>query len=368
MGREVYLHVGAPKTGTTYLQRILARNRDRLRETGLLYAGSAPRAHFWAAQDLRGFNFKGYHDPNVDGAWQRLVDDIKRWRGPAIVDHELLAAANRKQIDRVFDDLHFADIHIVWTARDLARQLPAAWQERVKNRETLTFHEFLKMVYAALHEKPPHPFWRYHDTPAVLARWSRGLPAENVHLITVPASGAPRELLWQRFASVLGRDPEAYDLDIEHGNKSLGAAEAGVLRYLNEMIADAEVPWPIYATNVKNGVATILAERAGQDIELPPEDFAWAVQWSRDAVRELSSRGYHIVGDLSALIPASRPVGQDPDDLPLDALADAAMAALAAMVENTVRRRTRSADTEHRPNSASGALRRVAARLRLHDH
>src|SRR5579875_3045077 len=238
MGDTVYVHVGGPKTGTTYLQQLLFRNRDRLRESGMLYWGDAVRSHFWAAQDLRRVKFNGYKDPHVAGAWKRMVADIERWPGPAIIDHELFAAASRAQINRAFDDLRFAEIHLVWTARDLARLLPAAWQERVKNRGTLTFHDFLKKVRAAVNRTPPHPFWRFHDTPEVLARWGRGLPADRVHLITVPPPDAPQDLLWRRFAGVLGLDPDAYDLEVARSNRSLGAAEAGVLRHLNEMTAE----------------------------------------------------------------------------------------------------------------------------------
>jgi hypothetical protein len=363
MERTLFLHVGGPKTGTTYLQQLLFRNQQRLRENGVLYPGTAMRSHFWAAQDLRGVNFKDYQDPNIDGAWPRMVAEAEQWSGNVIIDHEMFAAASRAQIDRALHDLRFAEVHLVWTARDLARQLPAAWQERIKNRETITFHDFLKMVYAALDETPPHPFWRFHDTPAVLKRWSRGLPNERVHLITVPQHGAPRDLLWRRFASVVGLDPDAYDLEVATSNRSLGASEAGVLRHLNEMTAEAEVPWPVYAASVKHGVAPVLAARGGESIDLPADDYAWALQWSQDAVRELADRGYDVVGDLAELIPTSRPTGQDPDDLPVEELADAAMATLAALVNVTMRRPAKPPAAAAKRTAAAGALRRAAARL-----
>lgn len=364
MGHAVYLHVGGPKTGTTYLQHLLYQNRERLAANGLLYAGTAVRAHFWAAQDLRGIKFKGYQDPNVDGAWSRMVADIKAWQGDAIIDHELFAPATGPQIRRALHDLSFADVHLIWTARDLARQLPAAWQERIKNRETITFRDFLKTVHAGLTQTPVHPFWRFHDTPAVMERWSHGLPTSRVHLITVPAPGAQPGLLWQRFASVLGLEPDAYQLDgPARSNSSLGAAEAGVLRHLNEMTAEADVPWPVYAASVKHGVATVLAGRGGQTIELPADAFAWALQWSQNAVRELSDRGYDIVGDLAELVPSVRPIGQDPDDLPLDALADAAMATLAALVNVTMRRPLRQPPIPQDNAATPTRLRRAAAWL-----
>src|SRR5262249_22208570 len=130
----VFLHIGAPKTGTTYLQNILFSNRTALRRDGLLYPGNAVRSHFWASQDLRDMAFHGYVEPQVSGAWDRLVGEIRNFGGAAIIDHEILAAASAAQIDRALADLDFADVHIVLTARDIARQLPAAWQERIKNR------------------------------------------------------------------------------------------------------------------------------------------------------------------------------------------------------------------------------------------
>jgi hypothetical protein len=35
--KRVLLHVGTPKTGTSYLQDVLFRNRELLREHGILY-------------------------------------------------------------------------------------------------------------------------------------------------------------------------------------------------------------------------------------------------------------------------------------------------------------------------------------------
>lgn len=45
----LYIHIGVPKTGTTFLQKVLTENRDLLLERGILYPGA----------NLRGF---GHHD------------------------------------------------------------------------------------------------------------------------------------------------------------------------------------------------------------------------------------------------------------------------------------------------------------------
>jgi hypothetical protein len=333
--RTVFLHIGAPKTGTTYLQNILFTNRGKLRRAGLLYPGNAVRSHFWASQDLRGTAFHGHVEPQVAGAWERLVDQIRGFAGNAIIDHEILAAASADQIDRALADLNFADVHIVFTARDIARQLPAAWQERIKNKDTLTYREFLDGVHAGLTGTGPRKyFWPLHDVPEILARWSRNVPPEHVHVVTLPPSGGDPTLLWRRFAGVLGLDPDAYDTDLGRENTSLTAAEAAVLRQLNLQLDDIAVPWPVYRSAVKHGLSGALGgeSRSAGRIELPEGVYAWVVAWSQQAVADLAAARYAVAGDLAEFLPAARPTGADPDAVPAEEQVAAATRMLAAML------------------------------------
>jgi hypothetical protein len=338
----VFLHIGAPKTGTTYLQGILLKNRAALREAGLLFPGDDGRSHYWASQDLRNVTVKhGYVEPRVAGAWTRLLDEIRDFDGRALIDHETLAAASAAQIDRALADLDFAEVHLIWTARDIARQLPAAWQERVKNRDSMTFGDFLADARAgALGTGAQRPvFWGMHGTPKILARWSRNLPAENVHVVTLPPPGADPSLLWRRFASVLDIDPDAFRTDIEGQNTSLTAAEAAVLRDLNEALADVDVPWTVYRAVVKHRLSNALgaaADRGSGRIDLPADAYEWVLDWSRRAVGQLQAAGYDVVGDLDELIPQDRPSGLDPDAVPADVRAQAAVRMLRALLEQLV--------------------------------
>ena len=52
MTRRVLLHVGAPKTGTSFVQDILFTHRETLRERGILYPAERHDSHFLAALDL----------------------------------------------------------------------------------------------------------------------------------------------------------------------------------------------------------------------------------------------------------------------------------------------------------------------------
>jgi hypothetical protein len=332
----VFVHIGAPKTGTTFLQSVLFENRAALRRAGLLIPGRTTRSHFRAAQDLRGSTFKGYAEPGVAGSWARLVKQVRRWPRTSVISHEIFAAATEQAVDRALADLEFADVHVIWTARDLARQLPAAWQERLKNGETLSFGEFLDKVRAgSARRSPRRGFWALHGGPDILARWSRGLPPERVHVVTVPPPGADPALLWRRFAGVIGIDAAAYDTTVRTANPSLSAAEAAVLRSLNGTLDRDRISWPAYRSAIKYGVALALSGPGGPSgtrIELPEDVYEWVLRWSEDAFAAMRAAGYDVAGDLADLVPAQRPVGADPDAPPPAEQVEAAGRMLAAMV------------------------------------
>lgn len=330
----VFFHIGAPKTGTTYLQHVMSSNRAALRTAGLLYPG-AQIAHFWASQDLRGTGFRGFVDPHVPGSWQRLVNEARGWPRRAIIDHESFGTATAAQIDRALRDLSFADVHLIYTARDLARQLPAVWQERIKNRSVQSYADFLTSVRSGREAEDPsvRRFWNTYGILRVLRRWARNVAPDHVHVVAVPPPGSDRDELWRRFATVLGVDPSAYSTDVpRHLNTSLGAAEAAVLRRFNEAIADLDVPWPAYAAVFKQQIALTLGARF-ERIELPKDAYDWAVDWSEQTVEDLRKCGYDVVGDIEDLIPTTRPSGLDPDNVPPDQFAEAAIAGMVSLLE-----------------------------------
>lgn len=320
----VFLHVGAPKTGTTYLQDVLWRNQSALQGDGLLYPGQRPADHFHAALDLRGVHFNGYDNPAVPGAWERICAQAREWHGPAVViSHELLAWASEEQAQQAVESLRPAEVHVVYTARDLVRQIPAVWQETVKNRRLVGFPRYLQSL-----REPEQPgpwgkgFWSAQDAVDVLRRWGAAVPAGRIHVVTVPPPGGPPGLLWERFAGLLGLDPARYDTDVPRSNVSLGRAEAEVLRRVNRTLGD-EVDWPTYEFLFKRGLAeTVLARRSGgQKVTLPLRWHPWAVEQSERTVKGLREGGYDVVGDLEELLPQQPEPesGQERDASPGDA-------------------------------------------------
>ncbi len=339
MGRPlVYLHVGGPKTGTTYLQEVLWHNREELRRDGLLYPGRFHGSHFHAAQDLQSFAFNGHADPHVPGAWSRLLDEARSHQGNVLISHEVFALAAAEHIDRAMQALSFAEVHIVYTIRDLARQIPSVWQEDLKNRHSLSFGEFVRGLRGE--EPDPHDlvtlFWRYQDPVRVLQRWGAAVPPDRVHVVTVPPAGTDPGLLWRRFAGTIGIDPARYSSDVTHAaNQSLGVIEANLLRRMNPMLRD-ELDWPTYQRWVTRTLTkSVFAARRPIPIALPVAEYGWVLERSQQFVADLHAAGYDVVGNLHDVLPAApSPDGghRHPDEVSEAEQLDAAMHALAGLI------------------------------------
>lgn len=332
----VFLHIGAPKTGTTFLQRILWQHRERLAELGVCYPGETFGAHVQAAFDLRDAGFHGYQDPAVPGAWGALVEAARGWDGAVVISQELFSPATSAQIDRAMADLSFAEVHVVFTARELTRQVPAAWQEDLKNRFTIGFDEFV----AGLRDRSQDTqglgrmFWRMQDAAEVLKRWGRNVAADHVHVVTVPQRGGEPDLLWRRFAGVIGVDPAAVDISDAFQNTSLGAAEATFLHRLNGALDD-EVGWPLYNEMVKHYLAqeVLVHRNSSARIRLPAQELEWFTRRANELVERLRASKYHVVGSLDDLVPTDIAAAQNDDDAPpVEEQLDVAIEVIAALL------------------------------------
>ena len=316
--RRVFLHVGSPKTGTTFLQAVLWSQREKAAEQGLLLPLERFFDHYLASLDLRGLSDRPEHPPRAVGMWDRLVEASASWPGSVLISHELFAAATPAQAQRALTAFpEGTEVHVVLTARDLVRQIPAEWQEHVKHRSTKTLVEFIEDLRREDYRKSW--FWRVQDFAGILERWGATLPASRVHLVTVPPPGAPPDLLWTRFATLLGLDPSSFDTTVSRANTSLGIEQAELLRRLNGTLGERlPLPGP-YAPVVKNVFAQqVLAGRPGRRLALTEEDTDYAVTRSRDIAGRLSRMSIDVVGDLDELIPHPPQAQGSASDEPTD--------------------------------------------------
>ena len=85
--RRVILHVGSPKTGTTFLQEVLWSQRDLAAQQGVLLPLERFFDHYLALLDLRGLSDRPEHPARAVGMWDRLVKEADGWPGTVLVSH-----------------------------------------------------------------------------------------------------------------------------------------------------------------------------------------------------------------------------------------------------------------------------------------
>lgn len=335
--RRLFLHIGLPKTGTTSMQEILWRNRTSLAEAGLLYPGRDSAAHHRAVIDLLSYRYREWTDPGTAVAWQWLLEQLPPSPEDILLSSELLAPAEPADVTRVLTELSFAEVHVVCTARDLLRQIPSVWQEDIKNRRTDPFDEFVGRIREGRRAEAGDLFWSYQDLSRVLGTWSRDIPAERVHVVTVPPPGAPPDLLWRRFATAVGLDPARYDTALPPHNTSLDLAQTEMLRMLNVELGDSLV-WTDYVRVVKERLAEGMLPglRGTSRIGLSVADREWVTSAAREIADEIAAAGYHVVGDLGDLVPDPAK-GPQPSGVDAPEIADAAVRTLAEIVRRAAR-------------------------------
>lgn len=366
---RVFLHLGTPKSGTSYLQAVLGQNKQRLARDGLLFPGESWADQVRATRDILDANPHGHRPPQVEGAWERIVEEMGGYTGNCVISMEWLVAATTEQAERILATLEPQRVEIVITVRDLGRQVPAAWQEFVQNWETWTWRSFLEDLTAdePLATPAGRLFWEQQDLGRLLSTWRDVLPADRIHVVTVPPKGAPPGELWARFARVLAVSAYDYNLVNSGGNESLGLASSELMRRINLLTRQRNVAWPEYEARYKNGVAKRgLSKRKGVEgsVTVPEEFHGWLAARGAQQVEAIRAAGVDVVGDLEDLAPQLLREGDQPEDVPAEQLLDAALHALlyatGAHSAQTERLRRRVRELEE---AAAAASRPLSVRL-----
>ncbi|MGI5166806.1 hypothetical protein ACQEU3_20880 [Spirillospora sp. CA-253888] len=324
-GKTVYLHVGAPTTGGAYLQRVLWDNRRRLGEDGVCYPVAGPLEHFGAVMDLRDLTWGGHRDPAWAGTWDRIAQRARDFDGHTVVlSQEQLGGANEEQVRRAVESFGDAEVHVVFTTRDLGWQLIFDWQEQVRHGHTITFERFVQdLVTLGIHAPEPfgEMFWGLHDPVRVLGMWEKAVPRERVHVLTLPPPGAGPGPLWARFCELTGIDPHRYELGgLEQ--EPLTVVEAELLRRMNGRLTDAlggEYERMVRDHLIGGGLAEAADGTRRTPMGLPAKHAEWAAGRTRELVATLRERGYRVQGDLEELTTARIPEavllpGEVPED------------------------------------------------------
>jgi hypothetical protein len=362
---RVFLHIGLPKSGTTFLQTTMWANRPKLRRQGFLYPGAERLDHYQAFQQVRGAGQGGAHA----GAWDRLVAELKAWGDVGLVSHEFFCMATPEQAQRVLDDLRPAEVHVVVTARAYCLQFPAIWQEALKMNYDGGFDQFMDEAFAG--QRRGAWGWSSQDLPTILDTWSQVVPAERIHVVTVPPPGSPRDLLWKRWTATLGIDDSRFDLDVSYPNESLGAPQAALLREVKSHLSGPLTDGPTRHRWVRRYFGhEVLVPQKGSRF-FPSEKYVGELERrSAEAIETIRTGGYDVRGDLEDLA-AECPTtdGPHPDHVTDEEMVQVAARAIEQMIRD-MRAMTLDRNKWRERARSSGArrplhgLRRLARRVR----
>lgn len=231
----VVLHIGAMKSGTTYVQGLLANNRKALKQQGWFLPRQPVVSK--AVREVMGLTDRGRKALSRTPTWDELTDSARAQQGRgSLISMEFLSYAGPEAARRVLAGLAGTDLRVVLTVRDAARALPSQWQSLSRNGASASWPEFVSEVRSSTPRSKgaaARAFRRTQDLPRMIDVWSALVPPERLRIVTVPPSSADPALLWRRFLAAAEVDPEGTATDGAFDNPRLGYGSCELLRLLN---------------------------------------------------------------------------------------------------------------------------------------
>ena len=300
MTRKVFLHIGLPKTGTTYLQDVAWANKAALGQAGLLLPGAHRRRHLLASLDVRQDPALARRSGDVRAPWKDLVSEADAWSGDVLISHEFFCAASAPQARGVVGDFPDAEVHVILTARAMVDLGISRWQEWVRNGGTQDIDSF---PVRSRYDPTDSWGWGSTDLAEVLDRWGQAVPSPRVHVLPMAPGRGESEDLWRRFAGVLGVESVPVQTKRTSSNRSMGVVETELLRRINPHLTEFRSAgdrgrW------IRSYLATpSIIPPTAERFRPGPETLAELTRRGERAVEILAAGEYDVVGDLEVLTP-----------------------------------------------------------------
>ncbi len=305
----VYLHIGGPSTGTTYLQRVLSANRDALAKQGYLLPGHSWRDVVLATHDVLSTKPTTDLVRAADGRWGRLAAEMVAYRGRAtVLSMEFLCWAKPEAARRIVDSLGGAEVHVILTVRDTNAVLRSQWQTNCRNGAEVPLRRLIWGLRQIVEKddqpssRPERMIHRAMGIPRMIDTWVPLVGAEHFHVVTVPLHSSDPDLLWKRFAGVIGVNPAKCRERSVESNTSLGLPSSELMRLLN--IELGPVPRTAYLRTMKALLARdILGERAPEErkVTLNRAGRNLSGRWNARLRTAIETSGVDLVGSLDDL-------------------------------------------------------------------
>lgn len=317
MAGRVVLHIGAMKTGTSYLQSVLGSNAQALEEAGFTFLGGKFGIQARAVRDV--LNLPKTPQKNK-ARWARLAEEAHKLDGrTGIVSMEFLSFAGPRHVRAFLEPLDGLEVELIVTVRDQFRVIPAQWQTYTRNYGKDDWDTYLRRIepskLSLQNNRAFRTFHRAQDVLPALERWQETGQVTATHVMTVPAPGAPREELWHRFRAATGMPDVPVDVETVYDNASLGFGSCDYLRRVNAHLQD--VPARRYRKGMRAVASTALVPRRSSESrpELDLRAAKYARTLNQDLIDGIADSGYRLWGSLEDL-PVPRDLSAYPKTAP----------------------------------------------------
>jgi hypothetical protein len=331
---KLFLHVGFHKTGTTSLQDILNRNRQELLEQGLLYPKTrkfrAQHEFAWSAGQ-RGWGWKQFGGSQAGpGPAKRMFKLLRGTKEDVIISSEFLSELKPDQIKRLLSSIGNRELKVIFTVRPVAKILPSAYQQEVKNGSKLTYDRWLGRVLEPEKEnRNKTRFWTRHSHHIEIAKWAEVVGKDRITVIISDESRP--EFLTDSFFELVGAKTDNFrESKKEIVNRSMDLAEIELLRRINEKF-DRNLGWDEYvagirSTLVKSWTQSLPSENSPGRLANPVA-FRDRIDKKVSEVTEgIKSLGVEVIGDVEALAVAKYGENTFPELISIDGLVEPILA------------------------------------------
>lgn len=218
---QFVIHIGLPKTGTTYLQHAFTRLRPELTSRGVLYPDrwGSLNGHFELRNVLEG----EIPSPEIEA----FVALHRSGARQVLLSSEALAEASDAALRRLFALLAGQPALIVLYCRRWSETIPALWREVVKYGSNKTLPEF---TLSCLHDPVAAVRTNFGH---VLERWAAVFGHSSIRVASYSQVIDTRGDLFSHFCRNFLDWPDPPASGIGRVNESLDFVEAETLRAVN---------------------------------------------------------------------------------------------------------------------------------------
>jgi hypothetical protein len=330
--KQLILHVGFHKSGTTALQESFFAQRKELETQGVLYPSVGWQAHHrvaWAMARKRwGWKDRGGKTTPYS-VWTRMLWRIKFSKlDKVVLSSEFLSELPLDKMQLLKKQVKGRQVKVLFTLRPLVKLLGSSYQQYLKYGLKEDYVTWLHSVLDVPGQSKLNPsFWKRNMHGDVVARWAEVFGTENVSIIIVDEQRP--ELLFDSVNNYLELPSGFVKPQPTGSNRSLSQEEITLLLEINKRFPK-ERSWPEYLTFIRNGYVRELTDKvpvkAGKE-KLPTP--GWAV----DAGNKIASQGklklqelnVKVYGDLESLDSAKVLEGEPkyPESIDIETIAQA---------------------------------------------